>query len=95
MEGLQGKKLETPKSDDECFQNANSYLIGSVSIAVEKITSFLTIEGFQTIAFSNEVVGEAEKFGKSLYDLISSKFEKTTEKNPLLLCVSVLYIYAG
>ena len=80
-EGLLDDNKETPKFNDECFNNVHNYIVGSVKTAVEEVISFLDIQGFEAFYFSNEIVGEAEKFGKSLYNIISHKFKETSKKN--------------
>ena len=80
-EGLLDDNKETPKFNDECFNNVFNYIVGSVQTAVEEAISFLDIQGFEAFYFSNEIVGEAEKFGKSLYNIISQKFKETSKKN--------------
>jgi len=77
-DGLLDDKLETPKFNDNCFSNVHNYIIGSVKSAVEEVISFLDIEGFESIYFSNELDGEAIKFGESLHNIISQKFEETS-----------------
>jgi len=83
QEGLKDPNLETPKFDDECFNNVHNYLIGSVKIAVEAVTSLLTMQGFIVNTFSNEITGEAEKFGRALYRILSQKFEAGSGKNSI------------
>ncbi len=72
-EGLLDDKLETPKLNDECFNNVHNYIVGSVKSAAEEAISLLEKEGFELTYFSNEISGEASKFGKSLYMIISQK----------------------
>jgi glycerate-2-kinase len=80
-EGLLENSIENPKFNDECFYNVHNYMVGSVKAAVEEVISFLDMEGFEPIYFSNEIVGEAEKFGKSLYKIISQKLKETSREN--------------
>lgn len=82
-EGLRNDNLETPKLNDECFNNVYNYIIGSVKSAVEEVISFLDKQGFEPIYFSDEVVGEAGQFGKSLYDIIFQKFKETSPENTI------------
>jgi glycerate-2-kinase len=82
-EGLKNPNLETPKFDDECFNNVHNYLIGSVKNAVKEVTSFLTMHDFTIKVFSNEITGEAEKFGKALYGIISQNFEEDSGINSI------------
>ncbi|MFX1377156.1 MAG: glycerate kinase [Promethearchaeota archaeon] len=79
-EGVQNSKQETPKSDDECFQNVHNYLVGSVKIAVNKLIPFLTLQDFQVFFLSDEIVGEAKKYGRSLYNIIFQKIEETSKE---------------
>jgi glycerate-2-kinase len=80
-EGLKDSILETPKLNDECFKNVFNFLIGSVKVAVEEVTSFLRSKGFIVNTFSNEITGEAREFGKKLFSIISQKFDEMYEKN--------------
>jgi glycerate-2-kinase len=80
-EGLLENSIENPKFNDECFYNVHNYMVGSVKAAVEEVISFLDMEGFEPIYFSNEIVGEAEKFGKSLYKIIYQKLKETSREN--------------
>ena len=80
-EGLLDDTLETPKINDECFKNVHNYIVGSVKSAVEEVISFLDIQGFETHYFSNELVGEAEEFGRSLYKIISQELEERSRGN--------------
>ncbi|MCK4287328.1 MAG: glycerate-2-kinase family protein, partial [Candidatus Lokiarchaeota archaeon] len=71
--GLLDDTLETPKINNECFSNVHNYIVGSVKSAVEEVITFLDMQGFETHYFSNELVGEAVEFGRSLYNIISQK----------------------
>ncbi len=79
--GLLDDGMENPKSHDKCFKNVHNYIVGSVRAAVDEVISFLNMQGFEPTYFSNEIVGEAEKFGKSLYNLISQKLKETSKEN--------------
>ncbi|MFX0008406.1 MAG: glycerate kinase [Promethearchaeota archaeon] len=76
IEGLSDPSLENPKPNNSCFTNVRNYLIGSVRYAVEEIESFLRYEGFEVNYFSNTIIGEARKFGVSLYEIISNEIKK-------------------
>ncbi len=80
-EGLLVDSMENPKSNDECFNNVHNYIVGSVKAAAEEVISFLDMQGFEPTYFSNEIMGEAEKFGKSLYNLISQKLKETSKEH--------------
>lgn len=80
-EGLLNALLETPKINDECFINVHNYIVGSVKFAVEEVITFLDIQGFETHYFSNEIIGEAVEFGRSLYNVISQKLEESSRGN--------------
>lgn len=80
-EGLLNENLETPKVNDECFNSVHNYLVGSVDYAVKEVISFLDVQGFKPFFFSNEIIGEAVKFGKSLNNIISQKFRETSTEN--------------
>jgi len=80
--GLSNHRLENPKPNNPCFANVHNYLIGSVTSAVQETNSFLKSKGFKVNYFSNNVVGEAREFGKSLYALILKNLEmNSTQKN--------------
>ncbi len=79
--GISDISLETPKSSDECFKNVHNYLIGSVNSAAHDAIAYLTNEGFDVEYFSNNIVGEAQDFGKSLYEIISEKIQNNLALN--------------
>ncbi len=76
--GIKTNELENPKPNDICFNQVHNYLIGSVKSAVIEITSFLKKHEFEITYFSNEITGEAQTFGKSLYNVITQKIKKIT-----------------
>lgn len=67
--GLLDKTLENPKPDDVCFTNIHNYLIGSVSLAAQEVKAFLIERGFEVKYFSNNIIGEAKEFGKTVYNI--------------------------
>ena len=71
--GLLDKKLENPKPDDVCFINIHNYLIGSVSLAVKEVKTFLIKRGFEVKYFSNNIIGEAKEFGKTVYNITTKE----------------------
>ncbi|MFX1568592.1 MAG: glycerate kinase [Promethearchaeota archaeon] len=73
--GKLDKNLENPKLDDICFSKVYNYLIGSVASAVQEANSFLKERGFKILYFSNNIVGEAREFGRSLNKIISQYVE--------------------
>ncbi|MHA2181999.1 MAG: glycerate kinase type-2 family protein, partial [Promethearchaeota archaeon] len=75
-EGLIDNNLENPKLNNECFNNVHNYIIGSVKSAAEEAISLLEKKAFETECLPKEMVGEAGKFGKSLYYLISQKHKE-------------------
>ena len=79
--GLTDKTLENPKPNDECFTNIHNYLIGSVTSAVQEIKLFLNENGFEVNYFSNEIIGEAKEFGKSIYRIISQYLDERLDRN--------------
>jgi len=82
--GLSDKSLENPKPNDLCFTNAHNYLIGSVTSAAREVKSYLTNEGFEVDYFSNNIIGEARKFGKSLYGIISHQVQESLNQNKVV-----------
>lgn len=79
--GLLDKSLENPKPEDICFKNVHNYLIGSVRYAAQEVKAFLSMEGFEVDYFSNNIIGEAKEFGKSLYNIISNYLQKNSDMN--------------
>ncbi|MFX1532422.1 MAG: glycerate kinase [Promethearchaeota archaeon] len=77
--GTMNDNLENPKDKDVCFNNVHNYIVGSVKNAVKEILSFLELHGFESSYFSNKIVGEARKFGKSLYKIISQKIRESSK----------------
>ncbi|MFX0001541.1 MAG: glycerate kinase [Candidatus Hodarchaeota archaeon] len=78
--GILNQKLENPKPNDKCFINIFNYLIGSVASAAQEIRTYLNNKGFKIINFSNNIIGEAREFGKSLYSIISTYIEERSDK---------------
>jgi len=77
--GLFDKNLENPKPYDKCFTNVHNYLIGSVKLAVSEVIAYLKNE-FLTNYFSDKITGEANDFGKKLYQIISQEINKYKNK---------------
>jgi glycerate-2-kinase len=72
--------LDKPLDNPNYFKNVHNYLIGSVESCVSKISEFLKDLNFTVDYFSNNIVGEASKFGENLYDIISNKLRNFTKK---------------
>ena len=84
--GLKDKNMENPKPNEECFNNVYNYLIGSVNNAVQVLIDYLSEFSFKVEHFSNKIIGEARKFGKELFQIISQKIEKDlNSKNKIAL----------
>jgi len=79
--GVEDKNLENPKPNDECFNKIHNYLIGSVVTAVQEIKSYLNENTFEVTYFSNEIIGEAKEFGKSIHSIISQYIERSLDQN--------------
>ena len=79
-EGLNNRELENPKPKNECFNNVHNYLIGSVQFAAQELSMYLKEQTFHTNYFSKKIVGEAEKFGKLLYQIICQNIEEYIEQ---------------
>ncbi len=79
-EGVSNDKLENPKINDACFNNVHNYMIGSVNSAAKEALSFLKKQNFNAVYFSNEVIGEAQDFGKKLYQIISQNIKEITKR---------------
>ena len=76
IEGVKNPHLENPSKNDPFFETVYVYLIGSVELSVEKVTNYLRKHNFEIDYFSNEISGEAARFGKHLYDLITEKLNE-------------------
>jgi glycerate-2-kinase len=76
QKGIKNKSFENPKSNDPCFNNVHNYIIGSVKSAINEIKKYLSSD-FETKYFNDKIIGEAQKFGKELYHIISDYLEKT------------------
>ena len=83
--GLKNEYLENPKNNHVCFKNVHNYLIGSVSVAIQEIKSFLEKQNLFVDYFSNAIVGEAKDFGVDLYRIISEKIKSNGNKNLALI----------
>ncbi|MHA1762897.1 MAG: MOFRL family protein, partial [Promethearchaeota archaeon] len=83
-EGAKGKREETPKENDACFQKVYNFLIGSVKVAINNIVPFLEQEEFQADYFSDEISGEARKFGKILFNKFKTEYHVFNEKKAYL-----------
>ena len=79
-EGSNTRELENPKPKAECFNNVHNYLIGSVQFVAQELSSYLKELTFYTNYFSKEIVGEAQEFGKLLYQIIYQKVDEYIEK---------------
>jgi len=82
--GLNGLILETPKQGDVCFRKVHNYLIGSVEVAVQKISEHLSKLGFIYEYFSNQVDGEARDYANFLYEIISNEVKTLSKKKALI-----------
>ncbi|MBD3197392.1 MAG: DUF4147 domain-containing protein [Candidatus Lokiarchaeota archaeon] len=80
--GIDGFTPENPKKEAECFNNSKNFLIGSISIGVEKIKKKLKNNGYNVKIFSNEISGEAKKFGEELYNLIKNEYNEKQPRKP-------------
>ena len=83
IEGDKKPELETPKKNDPCFQNVRNYLIGSIESSVKELKQFFKNKLFSVEYFSNEISGEAKKYGYKLYDLFKSQEKKILTSNNL------------
>jgi len=70
-QGISGRISENPTHNDSCFTNVHNYLIGSVKTAVQEAKPFLSSKQFKVDYFSNNIIGEAQEFGRSLYGILS------------------------
>ncbi|MFX1324531.1 MAG: glycerate kinase [Promethearchaeota archaeon] len=78
QKGLINEEYENPKSNDIIFKSVHNFLIGSVKFAVDKIIKLAKEKSFVVDYFSNEIVGEANEYGRVIYNLIT---EKVKQKN--------------
>lgn len=81
IRGTLENNLENPKPNSIFFNNVSNYLIGSVKSAAQEIIIFLKTEGFEVDYFSNEIIGEAQEFGKWLFNFLSQKTVFNIDKN--------------
>ncbi len=83
--GINTEELENPKPSDICFNNVHNYLIGSVSSAAEEIRSYLRERDFEVDYFSNEITGEAQDFGRKLYQILNQKIKEKINQDKIAL----------
>ncbi|MFX1234908.1 MAG: glycerate kinase [Promethearchaeota archaeon] len=84
-EGLNNSNLENPKEGDIYFRKVYSYLIGSVEIAVQEISKYLSQLGIACKYFSNQIAGEARFFARKLYDIISNEVKAIQKDEKIAL----------
>ncbi|MFX1410771.1 MAG: glycerate kinase [Promethearchaeota archaeon] len=75
-EGMLNSELENPKPNDACFNNVHNYLVGSIKFAVDELIPYLKEQSFMVEYFINEIMGEANEFGKLLSNIISQKVKE-------------------
>ncbi|MFX1311872.1 MAG: glycerate kinase [Promethearchaeota archaeon] len=85
INGKYNKILENPKSNDPCFKNVYNNLIGSIKSAVDEIIIYLNQQGFKIDYFSDDIIGEARKFGRLLNRIIMRKMNEYLEIKKLAL----------
>lgn len=64
--GTSGEIPETVKPEDECMQTSHTYIIGSLSVAVEAACQQAHLSGLNAAILSTELTGEAREVGKML-----------------------------
>lgn len=64
--GMEGKSVETPKPDDECFTRVHNIIIGSNRIALKAIEDSAKELGYEAGILSDELSGEAREVAKNL-----------------------------
>jgi glycerate-2-kinase len=87
-QGLKDRKLENPKIKDPCFENVHNYLIGSVRVAVERVSEYLNNNDFGTYYFSDGISGESKDFAVKLFQIVSEKVKEKdviNKKRPIAL----------
>ncbi|MFX1354094.1 MAG: MOFRL family protein, partial [Promethearchaeota archaeon] len=82
--GLNSLIPENPKEGDAYFRKVHNYLIGSVEVAVQKISKHLNKLGFICEYFSNQIDGEARDYAKKLYEIISNEVITLSKKKALI-----------
>lgn len=73
QEGFFNEEYENPKSNNIIFRSVHNYLIGSVKSAVDEIIKYAKEKSFVVKSFSNEIVGEANQYGRVIFNLITEK----------------------
>ncbi|MFW9824230.1 MAG: glycerate kinase, partial [Candidatus Thorarchaeota archaeon] len=73
QEGFFNEEYENPKSNNIIFRSVHNYLIGSVKSAVDEIIKYAKEKSFVVNSFSNEIVGEANQYGRVIFNLITEK----------------------
>jgi glycerate-2-kinase len=84
-EGMNDSTLETPKSEDPCFDNVHNYLIGSVEDGVDQIQNLLKVEDFSVKYFSNQVTGEARDYSGVFFNILEEKINECRSKRLALI----------
>ncbi|MGQ9806742.1 MAG: glycerate kinase type-2 family protein [Chlorobiales bacterium] len=64
--GMEGKIVETPKPDDECFTRVHNIIIGSNRVALKAIEEVAKELGYEAGILSDELSGEAREVAKNL-----------------------------
>lgn len=86
--GMKDSSLETPKANNEIFQNCSHVLVANNYIALLNAKEEATKLGYKTLIMSSKIEGEAKEFSKTL-TAIASEIRNTG--NPIQAPACVLF----
>jgi glycerate-2-kinase len=75
QDGLGGKRVETPKADDECFRRVSIHIIGSNRVVCQSAQRYLQSEGIKTRILTSSVTGEARDLGSFIGSIVRETCE--------------------
>ncbi|RLG41509.1 MAG: glycerate kinase, partial [Thermoproteota archaeon] len=81
-EGLNGNVPETPKPDDEVFENVFNIIVANNTRSVQAAERFLTEMGYNTLLLGSRVQGEAKYIGRFLAGLAASIYHEAVPISP-------------
>lgn len=84
-EGVQGKREETPKSDNPSFKNSATTLVGSNAISVTAMINTAKEQGYQAKLYSDNLNGEARDEADKLALYVKQLIEAGIKKPIALL----------
>ncbi len=84
-DGASGKLPETRKKNDDCFNNAHSYIICTNAIALKTIHKVASKLGYESVLVEKPLQGEVKEAARNYYNLINDI--RTKRKNNKPLCI--------